>query len=321
MAFVDEITIRAKAGKGGNGIVSWLHLKGKEFAGPSGGDGGHGGDVFVRGVRDIGRLASYRNIKEFFAEDGESGKSKTMRGADGEDLYLEIPVGGVVTNKDTDEQFEILEEGQEFCVLKGGEGGFGNDHFKSSKNVTPRERTLGKEGETGLLYIELRLMADFGLVGLPNAGKSSLINVLTNAKSKVASYQFTTLEPYLGDMHGYIIADIPGLIEGASENKGLGHAFLRHIRRTKVILHCLPLDSADILHDYKSIRAELEKYDKELSNKKEVILLTKADLVELQQIQEAKDSIQKINPDIIEVSILDDDSIKDLRQKLISLVS
>lgn len=223
MAFVDEMRIHMRAGNGGRGIVSWLHEKGKEYGGPAGGDGGNGGNVYVKAVRDIGILAKYRHEKEFSAEKGENGKSKSMHGRNGDDCEILLPVGSVVTNLSTKKTVELLVEGERVLLLNGGRGGYGNEHFKGSKNIRPYEWTPGKPGEEADFFIELRLVADAGLIGLPNAGKSSLLNELTNATAKIGNYQFTTLEPNLGDFYGYILADIPGLIEGASEGKGLGH--------------------------------------------------------------------------------------------------
>ncbi|MFA6095656.1 MAG: GTPase, partial [Candidatus Paceibacterota bacterium] len=227
MAFVDEVTFHARAGRGGSGVVRWLHEKGKEYMGPAGGNGGKGGDVYVEAVRDIGILHGYRNIKLFEAEKGGDGGKKSMDGKTGEDLVLKLPVGSVVTNLDTLQSFDLLKEGERVLVLKGGRYGLGNEHFKGSTNQRPEMTTEGRVGEEADFHIELRLVVDAGFVGFPNAGKSSLLNALTNAKAKVAAYQFTTLEPNLGDLYGFILADIPGLIEGASEGKGLGDKFLR----------------------------------------------------------------------------------------------
>jgi len=317
MAFIDELKVHLKAGSGGNGVVRWLHEKGIDHAGPAGGNGGKGGDVYLKTLRDVSVLSKYKNIKEFSAKRGNDGMKKSMHGKDGEDFYFELPIGSVITNLVTREKFELFKEGEEIKVLNGGRGGLGNEYFKSSVNIAPEQFSEGKRGEEADFFIELQLMADAGFVGLPNAGKSSLLNALTNSKSKVASYQFTTLEPHLGDMYGFILADIPGLIEGASEGKGLGDKFLRHIKRTKMILHCVSLESKKPLTDYNVIRKELENYSRELAEKKEIVILTKTDEVDEKRVKEVKKIISKKNKDILEVSILDDTSIKKLKDTLI----
>lgn len=320
MAFVDEVTIYAQAGRGGNGVVRWLHLKGKEFSGPSGGNGGRGGNVFVRGVRDVQALSRYTHRKEFFAENGESGRKSSQEGKNGKDLFLELPVGSVITNKKTGRITQILEEGQKELLLKGGRGGLGNEHFKSSTNVRPEEWTPGQDGESAQFQIELQLMVDAGLVGFPNAGKSTLLNELTGARSKVGMYQFTTLDPFLGSLYGFILADIPGLIEGASSGKGLGHKFLRHIKRTRVILHCVSGEHDDVSQAYKTIRKEMDLYSKELSRKKEVIILTKIDMISPSEIKEKMAELKKFNSSILSVTALDDDLIKKLGDEIVKIL-
>ncbi len=317
MAFIDEVEFHVKAGKGGDGVVRWLHEKGKEFMGPAGGNGGKGADVYVEAVRDISILVNYRNTKVIEAENGGNGNKKSMDGKNGDDLIIKLPIGSVVYNKDTQQSFELLKEGERVQILKGGRYGLGNEHFKASTNQRPEQTTEGRNGEEGDFHVVLKLVVDAGFVGFPNAGKSSLLNALTNAKSKVAAYQFTTLEPSLGEMHKFILADIPGLIEGASDGKGLGDKFLRHIARTKMILHCISLENEDLATAYKTIRKELENYSEELGTKKEIILLTKTDLVDEKTLKAKIKEAKKLNKEVFAVSVLDDERVKTLKDDLV----
>lgn len=318
--FIDEVKLHIRAGNGGSGVVRWLHERGKEFSGPAGGNGGKGGDVYARAIRDIGILNNYKNIKELAAEKGQDGMKKSMHGKDGANLYISFPIGSIITNLQTGGKVFLDKEGETKLLAKGGRGGMGNEFFKSSTNQRPEQFTPGKEAEAFDFFIEVELVADAGLIGLPNAGKSSLINELTNAKSKVGAYQFTTLEPALGDMYGFIIADVPGLIEGASEGKGLGHKFLRHIKRTKMLFHCLSLESTKPVTDYKTIRKELKAYSKELAEKDEILILTKTDVLTPKELIAVKKKMSKLNKNILTVSILDDASLKNLKDSLIKIL-
>ncbi len=317
MAFVDELTIYARAGKGGDGVVRWLHEKSKEFSGPSGGNGGNGGDVYVRAVGDLYLLQRYKSKKKFIAEDGAPGFRDSMHGKNGEDLFIDLPVGSIVRNLDTGEEFSLDKKEDQFMILKGGRGGIGNEAFKSSVNRSPDESTPGQVGEEAEFQIELRLVADIGLIGLPNAGKSSLLNALTHARAKVGAYAFTTIEPNLGDLFGLIIADIPGLIEGAAEGKGLGDKFLRHVKRTKVLLHAVSAENEDFKEVYQTVRNELEKFDNELKDKEEIILITKSDVINPDDLQSKIKNMTSKNgiwngKKVEVVSIYDLDALKHL---------
>jgi len=318
MALVDEITFHARAGHGGGGVVRWQHEKNKEFSGAGGGNGGAGGDVYVRAVRDVNIMARYKTVKLFEAGNGEDGQNFSRQGRAGDDLYIELPIGSIVTNTETGRVVELVEDGQTSKILHGGRGGLGNEHFKASTNVRPEQSTPGIAPEEADFTVELDLIADAGLIGLPNAGKSSLLNALTNARAKIGSYAFTTLDPNLGALPGgYILADLPGLIEGAAEGKGLGHKFLKHVKRTRMLLHLISLENKDVEAAYLSVRGELEKYGEGLSLKKEVVILTKTDLAEKTDIDNARKALGKHNRDVLEVTVLDDKTVKVLGEELV----
>lgn len=316
--FVDELTIYAKAGNGGDGVVRWRQEKSRPMGGPAGGDGGNGGDVYVRAVKDLNRLSKYTGNKSFSAEAGEAGTNQSKAGKNGNDSYIDIPVGSRVTDIERNRTFELISIGQTERILKGGNGGLGNEHFKSSTNQAPVESTKGRTGEDGNFSVEVSLMVDVGLIGLPNAGKSTLLNNLTNSNSRIGAYPFTTLEPHLGDLYGYILADIPGLIEGAATGKGLGHKFLRHVSRTKMLLHLVSLEHADPLKEYYTIREELSEYDKSLTEKEEWILLTKKDLVNKEFIEDVVVELEKTGNRVLVVGHEDSESFKIVGDELVS---
>lgn len=310
----DEIKIKIHTGRGGDGVVAFDKIM--MSLGPTGGRGGNGGDIYFEGVSDLTALNKYKHKNDYYAGDGKKGKTDRSSGHAGGDLLLTVPIGSVLHNLDTGKDIDITKVGQKVLVGKGGIGGRGNFYFRSPKNTTPQEFEEGKPGEEFAYFLELRLIADIGLVGLPNAGKSSLLNELTNANAKVANYSFTTLEPNLGVMDDLIIADIPGLIEGASRGKGLGIKFLKHIQRTSVLVHCVSCESDDLKRDYEVIRQELANYNPELSAKKEILLLTKTDLLEPKLIKEKLKELQKINKNVLAVSVHDWESLGNLKKSL-----
>jgi GTP-binding protein len=287
--------------------------------GPAGGSGGRGGSVVFVGVSDLNALNQFRFRKQVNAENGKEGKGQFCDGPDSKDEMIKIPVGTVIHNVTTGEDQEITKVGQEILIAKGGRGGRGNFQFRGSKNTTPREFEEGKPGQEAELHLELKMIADIGFVGLPNLGKSSLLNELTNASVKVANYQFTTLEPNLGVYYGLILADIPGLIEGASEGKGLGIKFLKHVERTKIIFHFLAADSEDIKADYKTIRNELKAYNPALLDKPEYILVSRSDTVDEKELKKILTKAKKINKNAIPISIHNWDQlhiVKEILNKL-----
>ena len=317
MAFIDSVTIYAASGKGGNGVVRWDREKGRPRGGPAGGNGGRGGDVIVVGVRNLSALATYRYTKEYVAENGQGGSVRNRSGAGGAAVVLKVPVGTLVRVPSLGKEVEILNENEQHILLSGGVGGFGNAHFKSSINQNPMEATKGKPGEEGDVEFELKLIADAGLIGLPNAGKSSLLNALTKAKSKIGAYPFTTLEPNLGAFYGYVLADIPGLIEGASSGKGLGTRFLKHIERTKTLVHLVSAEQDDPISAYKEIRKELQTFGSGLTDKQEIILISKADTLEEPVLRKLQDALSKeTGRTVLSVSIIDEQLLKAFSDQL-----
>lgn len=305
MKFVDEATIDVAAGDGGNGCASFRHEKYKEFGGPDGGDGGRGGHVLAVADASLNTLIDFRFNRRYEAHRGEHGKGSDMFGIKGDDILLKMPVGTIIADAETGEVLhELLVAGEQITLAKGGDGGFGNMHYKSSTNRSPRQKTPGWVGERRTLKLELKILADVGLLGMPNAGKSTLIAAISNARPKIADYPFTTLHPNLGVVRvapekSFVVADVPGLIEGASEGAGLGHQFLRHLQRTRVLLHMVDAapfdDSVDPVAQAKAIVAELKKFDQKLFEKPRWLVLNKLDMVPAEEREaRVKDIVKRL---------------------------
>ena len=298
--FVDYIRIYCRSGKGGHGSSHLRREKSEPKGGPDGGDGGRGGNIILRGNRNMWTLLHLRYKKHIYAGDGNPGGKQLSTGADGEDVYIDVPLGTVVKNDETGQLLcEITEDGQEKIFLNGGRGGLGNNHFKSPTNQTPRYAQPGEMGIEGWYIFELKVLADIGLVGFPNAGKSTLLSVVSAAKPKIADYPFTTITPNIGivsyrDDYSFVMADIPGIIEGAAEGKGLGLRFLRHIERNSVLLFLIPADSNSIQEEYKTLLNELSKFNPELLDKNRILAVTKSDIID----NELKEAIEVDMPDI-----------------------
>ncbi len=314
---IDDVTIKIRAGHGGKGAVAFN--KNLMSLGPAGGSGGKGGSVYGEGVSDLSALGQFRFKKEFAAENGQDGRSQFRDGHDGKDLILKLPVGTVIHNLTTETDVEIRKPGERLLIAQGGLGGRGNFHFRSARNTTPKQSQPGLPGEIFTARLELKFIADVGFVGFPNAGKSSLLNALTNARSKVGNYPFTTLEPNLGTYYALILADIPGLIEGSSVGKGLGTKFLRHIERTRVLFHLISAESDDPAKDYALIRKELGAYHKALLKKPEFIFLTKSDLVSPEEIKKKIAALKKIKKDAIAISLHDPASVRNV-EKILNVI-
>jgi len=311
---VDDVKIKISAGKGGNGLVAFSKVR---FSpGPTGGSGGRGGNIYLEGTNDITALKEFRFKKDIKAQDGENGKIALNDGATADDLILLVPTGTVCHNVTLGTDFEITENGQRQLIAKGGRGGRGNYHFRSSTNTSPKQAEQGSLGESFDLRLELKIIADVGIIGLPNVGKSSLLNELTRANSKVADYQFTTLEPNLGVYKGLIIADIPGLIKGASLGKGLGVKFLRHIERTKILFHLVSAESNSPIGDYKVVRKELNAYSNSLLEKPEYVFISKSDSLDEKALKKIKKSFEKVTKKIHPISIIDEKSISTVKKLL-----
>lgn len=313
---VDDVTVSIKAGNGGNGAVSFRRNAQTAKGGPDGGNGGNGGNIYFEGTSDATLLQQFQYKKSLHAEDGIKGMYNNLYGRNGEDLIVKVPVGTRVTDVDTGWKTDI-DSAKKVLIARGGWGGKGNNEFKSATNQAPRFAEKGTEGEARKIRLELRLIADVGFIGLPNAGKSSLLKALTNANPKIGDYPFTTLEPNLGVLDGVILADIPGLIEGASKGKGLGIKFLKHIEKTRLLMHCIDVTTDDILRAYNTVRDEFSAYNESLLKKTEVILLTKVDLVTEKELMRKKQLLRSLKNKILVCSIHDEKLLKDLRKVLL----
>ena len=333
MKFVDEATIRVEAGDGGNGCVSFRREKYVPRGGPDGGDGGDGGNVYVVTDSNLNTLVDYRFTKFYKAERGQNGMSSDCTGARGQDIYLKVPVGTRITDAETAEVLgDLRKENEVLCVARGGRHGYGNTHFKSPTNRAPRQKTNGTPGERRILDLELLLVADVGLLGLPNAGKSTFIRAVSAARPKVADYPFTTLVPNLGVVktgsgESFVIADVPGLIEGASEGAGLGHRFLRHLERCRVLLHlvdAMPIDGSDPARNAQIIEQELKQYAHDLFDKPRYLVLNKADLVSKEEAQEilsrVVDALEVKPEETFIISALKSENLNSLLHKVQDLV-
>ena len=326
MKFLDQVKIYIKAGDGGSGSPSFRREKFIEFGGPDGGDGGKGGSVVLVSERNLNTLIDYRYQQHFKAERGGDGKGKNQTGKGGDNLYLKVPIGTQVFEEDNKTLiFDFKKEKEEYTAAIGGKGGFGNTRFKSSTNRAPRKFTKGLKGEDFWIWLQLKTIADIGIIGLPNAGKSSLLASITSANPKIANYKFTTLNPNLGvavyDDKEITLADIPGLIEGAHKGVGLGTKFLKHIERCKTLLHLIDVTEKDLIRSYKQIRAELGKYSKSLLKKNEIIVLNKIDLIDKKNLDSKKKILSdKIKKKIYDLSTLDKSKISKIKSKLVEYV-
>ena len=327
MKFLDQVKIYVKAGDGGSGSPSFRREKFIEFGGPDGGDGGKGGSVMLVSERNLNTLIDFRYQQHFKAERGRDGSGKNKTGRGGENLYLKVPIGTQVFEEDNKTLiFDFKKENEEFVAAIGGKGGFGNTRFKSSTNRAPKKFTKGAIGEEFWIWLQLKTIADIGIIGLPNAGKSSLLASLTSATPKIANYKFTTLNPNLGvamyDDKEITLADIPGLIEGAHKGTGLGIKFLKHIERCKVLLHLIDISEKNLVNSYNQVRDEMAKYSSELLKKQEIIVFNKTDLLdEEEKNKKIKEFDEIIKKPTFETSTLDKKSVSDIKSKLLNYVS
>ena len=327
MKFLDQVKIYIKAGDGGSGSPSFRREKFIEFGGPDGGDGGKGGSIILKSERNLNTLIDFRYQQHFKAKRGGDGKGKNQTGRGGENLYLKVPIGTQVFEEDNKTLiFDFKEENEEYVVAVGGKGGFGNTRFKSSTNRAPKKFTKGTKGEDYWIWLQLKTIADVGIIGLPNAGKSSLLAAITSATPKIANYKFTTLNPNLGvavyDDKEITLADIPGIIEGAHEGVGLGIKFLKHIERCKSLLHMIDITEGDLKKSYSQVRKELKNYSKDLLKKDEIVVLNKIDLLDDKEVKKIKDNfLKKYKVKLTTLSTFNKKSISDIKSKIIKYVS
>ncbi len=327
MKFLDQVKIYVKAGNGGDGSPSFRREKFIEYGGPDGGDGGGGGSVILKSEQNLNTLIDYRYQQHHKAKRGENGSGQNRTGKGGEDLILKVPLGTQVFEEDNKTLiYDFTKIGEEFIAASGGRGGLGNTRFKSSTNRAPRKYTKGTLGEEFTIWLQLKTIADIGIIGLPNAGKSSLLAAITNANPKIANYQFTTLNPNLGvasyDDKEITIADIPGLVEGAHKGTGLGIQFLKHVERCKSLLHMIDITNDDLKKSYKQIKNELKKYSAKLSKKKELVVLNKVDLIDNNEVKKIiKEFSKNTKSEVITLSTLEKKSVSQIKAKLISYAS
>ena len=325
MKFLDQVKIYIKAGNGGNGSPSFRREKFIEFGGPDGGDGGDGGSVILVSERNLNTLIDYRYQQHHKAERGGDGAGKNRTGKNGSNLILKVPIGTQVFEEDNKTLiYDFKKEKEEFVVANGGKGGLGNTRFKSSTNRAPRKFTKGNIGEEFTIWLQLKTIADVGIIGLPNAGKSSLLAAVTSAMPKIANYKFTTLNPNLGvmlyDDKEITLADIPGLIEGAHSGTGLGIKFLKHIERCKTLLHLIDINNESVVRSYNQVRKEIGKYSKKMLKKKEIIVLNKIDLIDKKEIDQKKEEFKKVKKKVITISTINKSNLLKIKSQLLKYV-